>query len=57
MSTSDALLICRGIYTVGEASRLTGVPAATIRRWLRGYAYEVAAGPKVARPVVTHVTP
>lgn len=28
-----------GVYTVPEASRLTRVPAARIRRWLRGYEY------------------
>ena len=28
-----------GIYTVREASRLTGVSAGRIRRWLRGYSY------------------
>jgi uncharacterized protein (DUF433 family) len=28
-----------GIYTVPDASRLTGVPRARIRRWLKGYAF------------------
>lgn len=28
-----------GIYTVSEASRLTGVSTGRIRRWLRGYSY------------------
>jgi uncharacterized protein (DUF433 family) len=28
-----------GVYTVPEASRLTGVPRARIRRWLRGYEF------------------
>lgn len=26
-----------GLYTASEASRLTGIPTARIRRWLRGY--------------------
>src|ERR1035438_9923143 len=30
-----------GIYTVAEASRLTGVSKARIRRWLRGYHSEL----------------
>lgn len=30
-------LLNTGIYTVHEASRLTGVPKDRIRRWLRGY--------------------
>ncbi len=57
MPTDSSLLIGRGIYTVPEASRLTGVPTAGIRRWLRGYAYPVTAGRKVARPVVLHDYP
>lgn len=57
MSNNGTPLIGRGIYTVSEASRLTGVPAACIRRWLRGYAYMVTAGRKVALPVVTHDYP
>ncbi len=34
-----------GIYSVPEAARLSGVPAARIRRWLRGYAH----GPRKSR--------
>jgi len=30
-----------GIYTVAEAQRLTGVRAARIRRWLRGYCFRI----------------
>lgn len=33
-----------GLYTVAEASRLTGVPAATFRRWVFGYARARASG-------------
>lgn len=38
---SDYRYIGHGIYTVPEASRLTGMPAARIRRWLLGYHYRV----------------
>ena len=31
--------IGRGVYSVAEAARLTGVPSSTIRRWTRGYTY------------------
>jgi uncharacterized protein (DUF433 family) len=37
-----------GLYTVAEASRLTGVAPARLRRWLRGYTYR--AGNRVATP-------
>jgi uncharacterized protein (DUF433 family) len=36
----DTSLVGVGLYTIGEASRLTGVPAQRIRRWLRGYHYQ-----------------
>lgn len=32
-------LVGVGLYTVAEASKLTGTPARTIRRWARGYSY------------------
>lgn len=32
-------LVGVGLYSVSEASRLTGIPAQRISRWLRGYAY------------------
>ena len=34
---SDSDLVGKGLYTVPEASRLTGVPANTFRRWVFGY--------------------
>lgn len=33
-----------GIYTIAEASRLTGVSRARIRRWLKGYEFKVKHG-------------
>lgn len=41
-----------GIYTVPEASRLTTVPTARIRRWVKGYAYVVGEKVLASRPVV-----
>jgi len=54
----DLSLFDKGLYTVAEASRLTGVPAATFRRWVFGYArnrstgrvdYEPIANPEIGR--------
>ncbi len=36
-SLSPKLLMGAGIYTLPEASRLTRIPVAKLRRWLRGY--------------------
>lgn len=33
----DPSLLGIGIYTAGEAARLTGLPAARIRRWLQSH--------------------
>jgi len=33
-----------GLYTIAEAHQLTRVPAATIRRWIKGYRYRRADG-------------
>ena len=38
----DSNLLGIGLYTVAEASRLTGIPRASLRRWLRGYTYAAA---------------
>lgn len=37
MPESNVAYLNSGIYTVGEASALTGVSQSRIRRWLRGY--------------------
>lgn len=42
-------LLGLGVYTLPEASRLTKVPARTIRRWIAGYSY--------TRVGVAHATP
>jgi uncharacterized protein (DUF433 family) len=54
----DISLFNRGLYTVAEASRLTGVPAETFRRWVFGYRrkrksgrieYEPIAAPEIGQ--------
>jgi uncharacterized protein (DUF433 family) len=44
-------LIGAGIYTIPEASRLSGVPISSIRRWTRGYDY-VSNGRRRSLPSV-----
>lgn len=53
MHITPSNLVGIGLYTPSEASRLTGVPVATIRRWLRGHAiagcsYEPLWPPQIA---------
>lgn len=38
------LTLGMGVYTIPQASRLTGVPIATIRRWVYRYRYPVQRG-------------
>jgi len=40
-----------GIYTIPEASRLTGVDTRTIRRWLLGYDFNSKSGRRSSPPV------
>jgi uncharacterized protein (DUF433 family) len=47
----ETRLLGIGLYTVGEASRLSGAPAAQIRRWLRGYRYRHGAKSYSKSPV------
>ncbi len=44
-------LIGRGIYTVPEASRLTGVSPWRVRRWLKGYEFQAKTGTRKSPPV------
>lgn len=44
-------LLGRGVYSVGESARLTGVSAARIRRWLRGYEFPTLTGRGKSEPV------
>lgn len=56
---SDADLFGIGLYTVPEASRLTGISPNRLRRWLRGYTYrtghEVGGSAPVWRRQLSHV--
>lgn len=51
MGIAETNFIGTGLYTVKEAEALTGVPAAAIRRWLRGYKFQGRAGSTVMSPV------
>ncbi|MBI2517932.1 MAG: hypothetical protein HYV95_13595 [Opitutae bacterium] len=50
---STAQLLGAGIYTVPEASRLTRVSAARIRRWLKGYDFKSRQARHHSNPVWT----
>lgn len=41
-----------GTYGVPEAARLTGIPSARIRRWIRGYRFKARNGYRTSPPVV-----
>lgn len=50
--------IGKGVYSLAEAQRLTGVPRATIRRWAQGYAYRAGEDERFSTPVIgTEVPP
>lgn len=48
---SPLRLIGRGVYSVAEAARLTGIPSKRIRRWLEGYTF-VSSGKRHASPPI-----
>src|SRR5215469_6545971 len=48
---SDLRLLGIGLYTVGEASRLTAIAAPRLRRWLRGYTYYAGDNLLASAPV------
>jgi len=41
-----------GIYSAAQAARLTGIPAQSIRRWMRGYRYSYRGGERVQPPLI-----
>lgn len=41
----------RGIYIISEVSRLTGIRATTVRRWVEGYRYVRNASARLSVPV------
>lgn len=47
----DAPLINAGIYSIPEASRLTRVSGARIRRWLKGYSFKTKKERHHSKPV------
>jgi len=53
MSADGHKLLGSGIYTVSEASRLSGVSVGRIRRWLKGYRYK-SRKKRYASPPVWH---
>ncbi|MDB6169078.1 MAG: hypothetical protein JWM88_1942, partial [Verrucomicrobia bacterium] len=50
-SVNSSRLLKTGIYSFSEASRLTGVSAARIRRWLKGYDFATKADRHHSNPV------
>jgi uncharacterized protein (DUF433 family) len=48
---ADSSLLGVGLYTVPEAARLTGIPQARLRRWLRGYTYRIGEAVEASEPV------
>jgi uncharacterized protein (DUF433 family) len=51
MST-EFRLIGRGVYSLPEAHRLTGVPLRRLRRWTLGYEFQSKTGKRHSPPVV-----
>ena len=51
LKTADSSLLGIGLYTVPEATRLTGIPQARLRRWLRGYTYGSGESVAASEPV------
>jgi uncharacterized protein (DUF433 family) len=49
--TKDFSLLGIGLYTVAEASVLTGIPQGRLRRWLHGYTYRVGKARATSEPV------
>jgi len=49
---ADRSLLGVGIYTVTDAARITRVPPARIRRWLRGHEYVYRGERRSSKPVI-----
>lgn len=52
MSKPDLKLIGRGLYSLTEASRLTGVPIRRIKRWVNGYHFVHRGRRQWSEPVI-----
>ncbi len=57
MPAKDFRLINRGVYSMREAHRLTGVPIRRIRRWARGYYFDSRGRRRYSPPAVTTEIP
>lgn len=57
MKTTTFNYIGRGLYTLSEAHRLTGVPVRSIRRWTSGYSYRRGGRQVYSPPVVASSLP
>jgi uncharacterized protein (DUF433 family) len=55
--TDDFSLIGIGLYTVAEASRLTGIAPGRLRRWLRGYTWRAGERRAGSEPVWARQVP
>lgn len=47
------MLIGRGVYTLSEAHRLTGVPVGSISRWTKGYDFQYHGEIRNSPPVIS----
>jgi uncharacterized protein (DUF433 family) len=45
-------LVGRGVYTLGDAFRLTGIPSRRILRWTRGYTFEYRGHARYSPPII-----
>jgi uncharacterized protein (DUF433 family) len=52
MKTDAKELIGVGLYSISETARLTQIPYARIRRWVRGYQFKAGGGYRKSLPVV-----
>ena len=57
MVQANYQLIGRGVYSIAEAHRLTGVPKRSIRRWTQGYEWKYLGGLRRTTPVVVSRLP
>lgn len=47
----------RGIYSLSEVSRYTGIPRARVKRWAGGYSFRAKDGPRRSEPVISRDFP
>jgi uncharacterized protein (DUF433 family) len=57
METARYRFIGRGLYSLAEAHRLTGVPKRSIRRWISGYYFPYVGSVRHSPPVVVSDLP